>query len=180
MAGAFVTGCNNATPAPDEDVPGATKPAASSNPEVVDNCPHGADHACGNEAAPPSADQSHFGQPFTMTETKDLAAVAEGIGDEATVVQVRGKVDKVCRKKGCWMVIRDGDAEARVVTYSGKFLLPPDTEKGREAIVEGRLEPKIVTKKFARHLAEDGGENPEEVKGPKRELHLHATAVALR
>ena len=37
-----------------------------------------------------------------------------------------------------------------------------------------------MTKKFAKHLAQDGGEDPDEVEGPQRELHLFATAASLK
>lgn len=185
VAGAALIGCNDTAPAPEKDVaaPPSAQPAAatpaSEGPEVVDACPHGHD-ACGDAAtAPAASDQKHFGKPFTLTETKDLSAVAKDMGDDPAVVRVRGKVDKVCKKKGCWMTIRDGDVEARIVTYEGGFFFPTDAAKGREAVVEGRLEPKIVTKKFARHLAQDGGEDPEKVDGPQRELHLFASAAAL-
>jgi len=183
VAGAALTGCNNAAPAPQKDAAGqpSAEPAARTpdGPEVVDACPHGQD-ACGDaEAAAAASDQKHFGKPFALTETKNLSAVAKEMGDEPAVVRVRGKVDKVCKKKGCWMTIRDGDVEARIVTYEGGFFFPTDAAKGREAVVEGRLEPKIVTKKFARHLAKDGGEDPEKVDGPQRELHLYASAAAL-
>lgn len=186
VAGTALIGCNTPAPAPEKDTAQNAQPSAqpaaaqpAKGPEVVDACPHGHD-ACGDAAAAPAAsDQKHFGKPFALTETKDLSAVAKEMGDEPTVVKVRGKVDKVCKKKGCWMTIRDGDVEARIVTYEGGFFFPTDAAQGREAVVEGRLEPKIVTKKFARHLAQDGGEDPEKVDGPQRELHLYASAAAL-
>jgi len=185
VVGAALTGCNNSAPAPKKDAAGqpSAQPAAAAKtpegPEVVDACPHGHD-ACGDAATSPAAsDQKHFGKPFALTDTKDLSSVAEEMGDEPAVVRVRGKVDKVCKKKGCWMTIRDGDVEARIVTYEGGFFFPTDAARGREAVVEGRLEPKIVTKKFARHLAKDGGEDPEKVDGPQRELHLFASAATL-
>ncbi|MEM1029343.1 MAG: DUF4920 domain-containing protein [Myxococcota bacterium] len=188
MGSVTTTACNRDQAAKGTAPAGA--PALASAPgtdaEVVDSCPHGEDHACGSAedrraaTATSSSGPQHFGRAFELDVTQDLAAVASTVGTEPQRVQVRGKVDRVCQMKGCWMVLRDGDAEVRVVTYSGKFLLPTDTQKGREAIVEGRLEPKIVTQKYARHLAVDGGEDPNEIRGDQRELHLYASAVALK
>jgi len=80
-----------------------------------------------------------------------MNALERGIDASEEGAAIAGPGDRFCG----WREF----TEARVVTYSGKFFLPPDTETGREAVVEGRLEPKIFTKKFARHLAEDRGEN---------------------
>ena len=93
---------------------------------------------------------------------------------------MKGTVDSVCQKRGCWMVLRDGETTARVFTHAGDFLVPVGTAKGRVAVVEGKLEARTMSKGFAKHLAEDEGKDPAQVAEPKRELVIQATAVALQ
>jgi hypothetical protein len=47
-------------------------------------------------------------------------------------------------------------------------------------VVEGELEARTISEKFAKHLEEDRGGDPDAVEGDKRELVMNATAVALR
>jgi hypothetical protein len=105
--------------------------------------------------------------------------VAARVGDAAETVQVTGTVDAVCQKKGCWMILKDGDVTARVFTHAGDFYLPVDTNKGRKVVVEGELKAKQVSQKFAQHLEEDKGGDPSKVTGPQRELVLDATSLTL-
>ena len=90
-----------------------------------------------------------------------------------------GTVEAVCKKKGCWMELRDGDTSAKVFTYAGEFFLPIDTAKGRKAVVEGTLKVKTMTQKFAKHLAEDQGVDPSTVTGPQKKLVIDAKSIKL-
>jgi hypothetical protein len=138
---------------------------------------------CGAHAAvepAKNADGSlHFGSTFALTEAKPLASVLGGASDGQELnVRVSGQIDKVCQKKGCWMVVRDGEVEARVVMKDHAFTVPVDS-KGKPAQVEGVLKVRVFTEAQAKHLAEDGGEDPSKVQGEKKELLLTATAVEI-
>lgn len=162
--------------APDKDV--ATQASPAGDAKVMDECPGAAHGSCG-EAAEPGEGQRSFGS-FALDESESLAAVAASMGEETKTVQVTGTVESVCQKKGCWMVLKDGDVTARVFTYAGNFFLPTSTEKGRAAVVEGELEARTMSEKFAKHLAEDQGEDASAVTGPRKELVINATAIALK
>ena len=73
------------------------------------------------------------------------------------------------------MVLRDGEAEARVL-MKGHFAVPIDS-KGKEAVVEGTLKSRVFTEKQAKHIAEDGGKDPAQVTGERTEYVLTATGV---
>jgi hypothetical protein len=177
--------CDRAGAAPENDPPAA---AANETGEakLMDECPGGesakngeAHGSCG-DSQPAAEGQQKFGS-FAMTESAPLASVVASLGEEAKkTVQVSGTVDSVCQKKGCWMVLKDGDVVARVFTHAGEFYLPTSTEKGRTAVVEGEIEARTVSEKFAKHLAEDQGRDPSEVSGSQRELVINATAIALK
>jgi len=132
------------------------------------------------EPAAVAADGSkHLGAAFTITESKPLAEVLKGAAaDGQPLVRVAGTVDKVCQKKGCWMVVKDGDITARVIMKDHAFAIPFDA-KGLKATVEGTLTVKVFTEAQAKHLAEDGAEDPSKVTGETKEFLLTATGVQL-
>ncbi len=138
---------------------------------------------CGDHAAtePTKTGEGklHFGSTFAISEGKPLAqAVATATDGQEFTVRVNGKIEKVCKKKGCWMVVKDGDVEARVVMKDYAFTVPLDSE-GRMTSVEGVLKVRVFTEAQAKHLAEDGGEDPSKVVGEKKEMTLTATSVEI-
>ena len=139
----------------------------------------GCAHAAAAEAAP-AAGEVHFGAPFTVTEAKPLSALVaanpEG-GEE--VVQVSGTIHEVCQAAGCWMVVRDGEREARVVMKGHAFTVPKDS-KGKAALVEGTLKVRTFSEAQAMHLAEDAGKDPATVTGELKEYVVTASAVTIK
>jgi hypothetical protein len=134
------------------------------------------DESCDHQGATPTESTGHFGAEFALAETKSLSAVlASGVPTEA--VKVSGTVEAVCQKKGCWMVIKDGDAQARVLVKDHAFAIPMDG-KGKAATVEGTLEAKELSEANVAHLKSDG-DNTLAGDGPRQEYFLHATAVEL-
>ena len=146
-----------------------------------------ADEGCGHhlaDAAPApatgEAGEAHFGDAFTLTEAKPLAAVVATNADGGdAVVQVSGTIHEVCQKKGCWMVVRDGDAEARVVMKGYAFTVPKDA-KGKPTVIEGTLKVRTFTEAQAKHLAEDAGKDPATVSGEAKEYVVTASAITIK
>jgi hypothetical protein len=136
---------------------------------VEGECDHGA-------GAAPTGSTGHFGAAFAVAESKPLGAVLAS-GVPTTPVKVTGTVGKVCQKKGCWMVINDGEATARVLVADHAFAIPMDGE-GKAAIVEGPIEVKELTEANVAHLKQDG-DSTLEGDGARQEYFLHATAVEL-
>lgn len=148
------------------------------------NCPfdEGKEEGCGhggNAEAKKVDGGTHFGGEFAISESKPLGTVLGGATDgQELTVRVSGQIDKVCQKMGCWMVVKDGDVEARIVMKDHAFTVPVDS-KGKPAQVEGVLKVRVYSEAQAKHLAEDGGEDPSKVQGEKKELVLTATAVEI-
>jgi hypothetical protein len=88
-----------------------------------------------------------------------------------------GRVTKVCQKKGCWMVLADGEQSARVMFGEDDFFIPKDTSG--DAVVYGTLTAKTMSEGMAKHLAKDEGKDPAEVKGDVQEVQITATSVML-
>lgn len=125
---------------------------------------------------------SHYGAPFTLTEGVALASVLDKADElDGKTVRVKGDVAAVCKKKGCWFVIKTDEDKARTVRISMKdygFFVPKDCD-GKNAEVEGVIQKKVIKEEVRKHLAEDGGEDPSKVVGDAVEVQLVATGVAI-
>jgi len=137
-----------------------------------------------SEAPPASA--GHFGAGFSLGEPARLSAALEratqtpeGTGGGVQVVQVEGEVASVCQKRGCWMVLADGSANARILIKDHAFSIPVDS-RGKTARVEGTLETRTFSAGQVRHLEHDAGRTGDGVVSPRQEWVLIATAVELR
>lgn len=147
-------------------------------------CIHG-DHeakaegeSCDHGGAPATGESTgHFGAEFAVADTASLATVLASPELPTEVVKVSGTVEAVCQAKGCWMVIKDGDKQARVLVKDHAFAIPMDG-KGKAAIVEGTLEAKQLDEANVAHLKKDGDDTLEG-DGARQEFFLHATAVEL-
>ena len=119
-----------------------------------------------------------FGAGLTLSSPTTLAALLEtpeAFGEEP--VLVHGRIADVCQKKGCWTILRDGDATVRVRFQDYGFFLPQDVQ-GQEAWVEGVVTVRTLSQKEARHYAsESTGGDPDSIDGPQREVGFLASGV---
>ncbi|HEY8378215.1 MAG TPA: DUF4920 domain-containing protein [Nannocystis sp.] len=141
------------------------------------DCPHGGG---GHGAVAGTGEPGHYGAAFTLQETRPLSAVLaagkDGLPKEA--VQVRGTIDSVCQKKGCWMVVKDGEAQARILMKDHAFTVPMDV-KGKTAVVEGTIEARTFTEAQVKHLEKDAGGDPSQLSGERTEFVLTASGVKI-
>ncbi|MEM6293929.1 MAG: DUF4920 domain-containing protein [Myxococcota bacterium] len=173
-----------------EAAPVAAKAEADANAEEKENgciyaegekdekdaepgCPHGDE----GEGALAQADDGHRGAKFTLTDAVPLAKAIESKpeGD----VLVSGEVEAVCQKKGCWMVLKDGDVSARVLMKDHGFSVPMDS-RGKKVQVEGTLTSRTFTEAQVKHLEKDGGGDPGKVSGTRTEHVLTASGVMIQ
>ncbi len=136
-------------------------------------CPHGDE----GESALAQADDAHRGAKFTLTDAVPLAKAIESKpeGD----VLVSGEVEAVCQKKGCWMVVKDGDVSARVLMKDHGFSVPMDS-RGKKVQVEGTLTSRTFSEAQVKHLEKDGGGDPAKVSGTRTEHVLTASGVMIQ
>jgi hypothetical protein len=121
-----------------------------------------------------------FGAGLTLEEVTSLGEVVarpEAWADRTVLVE--GQVRDVCQRRGCWMVIRDAQAEARVDFLDYGFFVPKEAA-GRHAYVEGRVRRETLSEETARHYAEESAEgDPSRIRGPQQVVSLTATGVRL-
>lgn len=119
-----------------------------------------------------------FGAPLTdggpvLTLSQ---VVAEGDRHLGQPVLLRTEVAKVCQKKGCFFIARDGDTVARVTFRDYEFFIPTDSG-GKEVTLAGVFERRALSAEQAEHLAADLGE-PEADFAPV-EYHIVASAIRI-
>lgn len=140
------------------------------------DCPHGGGHG----AAAGSGEPGHFGAAFALKETRPLAPILAAGKDALPkdAVQVSGTVDSVCQKKGCWMVVKDGEQHARILMKDHGFTVPMDA-KGKSVVVEGTLEARTFSEAQVKHLEKDAGGDPNTASGERTEFVLTASGVKI-
>jgi len=85
----------------------------------------------------------------------EVIADADSFVDQPVIVTAR--IDRVCQKKGCFFIARDGDALVRVSFKDYSFFIPTDTA-GRQATFAGELKRETVSEESANHYAKDLGD----------------------
>lgn len=104
-----------------------------------------------------------------------LLADPESYANQSVVVAAR--VAKVCQKKGCFFIARDGSATVRVSFRDYSFFVPTDIS-GREVLLVGELERVELSKEQAEHLESDlGSADTGLTPGPQFEIVASAVRV---
>jgi len=178
--------------ATEENAKVATAEVAAAEVAAAPNAAKGSTcgSSCGSDcpfhdvAGKPKADSvtptaaNHYGAPFSVAEAKPLAkTIADWDETSTNALKVSGAIKSVCKKKGCWMVIQDGEVEARITMRGYGFTVPVDS-KG-SAVVEGVLRVKTFTEAQVKHLEEDAGRDPSKVSGTRKEYLLVANGVEI-
>jgi hypothetical protein len=130
------------------------------------------------EGALPAGDD--YGAGLTLEEITPLREVVSRpelhVGRK---LMVKGRISDVCQKKGCWMLLTDGEFQMRVHFADYGFFVPKDSS-GKDAYVEGRAVAKEISEKEARHYeAEASDGDSSKVHGPQRVVSFTATGVRL-
>ncbi|MCH9687638.1 MAG: DUF4920 domain-containing protein [Deltaproteobacteria bacterium] len=183
------------TPAPDK--PAAESPAvvAKADADADHNgciyaegekgtdpsCPHGKADGEAGEPQGPATGEGHYGTPFSEADAKPLplGQVLAAAEPPAGSVLVTGEVEAVCKKKGCWMVVKDGENSARVLMKDHGFAVPMDC-RGKKATIEGTLASRTFNEAQVKHLQKDGGGDPSEVSGERTEHVLTASGILIQ
>lgn len=106
------------------------------------------------------------------------AAIANMAVSQGQLQKISGVVTKVCKKKGCWMILTDDVSHARITFKDYAFFVPADTGRVK-AVVYGELTEATLSEKRAKHYTKDAGKSGENIKGPKKEYSIVASGVYL-
>lgn len=145
-------------------------------PHAEEGCPHG--EQADGEGTLAAKTEGHFGDPFANKSDPVPLAKAIGAGSKDGIL-VSGEVEAVCQKKGCWMVVKDGDVSARVLMKDHGFAVPMDS-RGKKVHVEGTLTSRTFNEAQVKHLEKDGGGDPDKVSGTRTEHVLTASGILIQ
>lgn len=99
-----------------------------------------------------------FGDVMPVGEAVKLGEAIERLadGDAQLIAKVSGNITEVCQKKGCFMVLTQGEHHARVKFKDYGFFVPKDSA-GRKAVIFGELISATLTAEQANHFESDAG-----------------------
>ena len=86
---------------------------------------------------------------------------------------VRGKVDRLCVKKGCWLNLGDNKDFVRV-TFKNYGIFVPSNFLGKEVAVKGVFDIKEESVKRRKHLMEDEGLSRDEINKVKKPIKTYS------
>lgn len=96
--------------------------------------------------------------------------------------KMKGKINEVCSKKGCWMTLDMGDDNEVMVKFKDYGFFMPLNAEG-DVVVNGKAFVTETPVEELRHYAEDAGKSKEEIAAitePKLEYRFEADGVLLK
>ena len=124
-----------------------------------------------------------FGETITAESAIPVEALFEQMKSaEKVTVKMKGEVNSVCKKAGCWMTFALPNGEDMMVKFKDyDFFVPKDID-GRMVVVQGEAFYEEIPVERLRHFAEDAGKTKEEIDAitePETGLSFIADGVLL-
>ena len=95
-------------------------------------------------------------------------------------VAVKGKVVKVCDKKGCWFTVETDNNEKFFVKMKDYAFFVPTALEGKTIVLEGNAETKVTSVDEQKHYAEDAKKSQAEIDAitkPQEEIRFMASGI---
>ncbi len=84
------------------------------------------------------------------------------VGDEPKTLALEGQIKSVCKKKGCWMKMKNPNGNDLFVSFDYVFLVPKNAD-GRRAIIEGELSNDTTSVAYLKEIAKDAGKSQTDI-----------------
>ena len=124
-----------------------------------------------------------YGDSILDANVIGLASVPTAMQDKEKMdMKIRGTVNEVCQKKGCWMIMKLNNGEDMRVTFKDYKIFVPKDLTGKEVILDGFAYADTTSVEDQRHYAEDAGKSPAEIAKittPKKQLAFEAKGVVV-
>src|SRR5688572_18671210 len=104
-------------------------------------------------AAAEAGETRTYGKPLRGLKPTPLADVLAS-PEEGGTVRLEGTIAAVCRRKGCWMELRQGESAVHVTFEGYSFFLPRDA--AGDAVLEGKVVVKPRDADEVDHLKGEG------------------------
>lgn len=133
-----------------------------------------------------TTDDVHFGEVINEEGAASFVQVMNQLQSEDEFeTKVVGTIEKVCKKKGCWVTLKDTDGQSEESLFvkfeDYGFFLPLDCED-RKVVMDGKAFKETTPVDELRHYAEDEGQSAEEIAAivdPKVEYKFLASGVKM-
>lgn len=97
--------------------------------------------------------------------------------------KIEGKVLEVCKKKGCFIKIKQNGGDPIMVKFKDyEFFMPQDII-GKTIVMEGTAKISVTSVERLKHYAEDAGKSENEIEKitePKRSINILASGVIVK
>jgi len=120
-----------------------------------------------------AADARIYGKPLRGLSPTPLADVLAK-PEDGRVVRLEGRIAAVCRRKGCWMELRQGESAVHVTFEDYSFFLPTDAAGG-DTVLEGKV---VVKRRDAGEVDHLKGEGAGDAAAAR--VSIEASGVELR
>lgn len=115
-------------------------------------------------------------------KSKSISELDKQLDEKSKIenVVITGKVTSVCPKKGCWLTIENDKNEKFFVKMKDYAFFVPTALEGKNVVLEGVAERKILSVEEARHYAEDAKKSKEEIEAitePQEENRFMASGI---
>jgi Domain of unknown function (DUF4920) len=130
-------------------------------------------------------DGKAFGEKVTAKDAVPYDAMLEKMSKAGKIdnVKVVGKVEAVCKAKGCWMnVASEKGAPSMFVKFKDYAFFMPKDIAGKKVVMIGNAFKETTTVEELRHFAEDEGKSKEEIAKitkPKEDIKFMANGVLI-
>jgi hypothetical protein len=105
-----------------------------------------------------------YGDSVLDNSIKDINTIQSLMQKNLSMkLKVKGVVDDVCKKKGCWITMKLANGQTMRVTFKNYAFFVPKDIKGRQIVVDGEAKIDSVSIEAQRHFAEDSGLSKEEI-----------------
>lgn len=126
----------------------------------------------------PSEKFLSFGDEINASGVSGVDVLLSEVSEKEATFKIRGTVEEVCTKKGCWMTLKNNQgANIRITFKDYGFFVPMDIA-GKEVIVEGVAQKELLDEEVARHYAEDGGQEYDEAMRSSVTFVAHGVLLA--
>ena len=130
-------------------------------------------------------DGKAFGEKVTAKDAVTYDAMLEKMSAAGKVdnVKVMGKVEAVCKAKGCWMnIASEKGAPSMFVKFKDYAFFMPKDLAGKKVVMVGNAFKEITTVEELRHFAQDEGKSKEDIAKitkPKEDIKFMANGVLI-
>jgi hypothetical protein len=127
------------------------------------------------------SDGKHFGEALTQDGALTVDEVKTKLTGASLETKIIGKVETVCKNKGCWMNVMSetGKSPIFVQFKNYAFFMPIDIV-GKKIVMKGVARKEVTTIEELKHFAMDEGKPQSEIdaiKTPKEDIKFLASGV---